>query len=823
MRGMSVTTEGFFNTTKPKPSYSKSPTRQPQPQRDTGVSLPRLPPPESHAKAKGSRSGWRSGAFEKLPNAGGGWHPLPYPKRELEPPHENGNMSEEDPIAGGNSTHLSMPPEKPIPEPAREKKRYAEREAASKNFATTFSGGFNLPTPTNGNSKSTRTSFSGESGFESVQQQDGAAKSSSSTSVPSEIEEELRQDNERLRRELETLQVGLLQSLKRQDRFISGGQFKGPPAKHQNDKNKMASTHQGSFLGDKSEEKARSGNKASAFHIAELKRYKARVQELTRELQDVRKEQLELSDMKSLYRTLEEENRILKEQIRLLKDEQIEIAQQHEAEIARLKEQVREDFQDLSPVYAEMAQVIAARDGLASEIETYRRELYLLRENVKVEAEQHASKLRQLEENLAQAVKEKTELEHSLERWKRKLNDATRKFRELEQESERNAEERDRLHGKALGQMQQDHEVAVRALQSEISTLKNQIASLKDHLSKAQAAEDEKASLVKGAKEEWEAERIAMEHRHKLELQHTEGFYVDKLDGKTKEYEASLEQRDVDTAKMRKGLEQRCQTLETEHKEQSKKLYEMALMHFLASAQQKNKGPEQKVVFSLWKAVARDQAGTRRESELAKDRDEQINALRKQAEREQNQLRVAVEEDKKNRETLDRLKEEERKKNLVEKLSETARVERAKCQKEHEKHEQESKRVTTALKERNSELEAIIRELEGKMEELEKNVLQRKLQQSMKLQVLAPRVSVTINGDTVNMMDVEVAPSSEDLKQIMHKEVLPRFSKILLSEDFDESRTQARVQEVMNNMVQVIENKLQGIFGANCLRTTAAI
>eukprot|EP00392_Amoebophrya_sp_AT5.2_P003482 g3487.t1 len=314
-----------------------------------------------------------------------------------------------------------------------------------------------------------------------------------------------------------------------------------------------------------------------------------------------------------------------------------------------------------------------------------------------------------------------------------------------------------------------------------------------------------------------------LEHRWKLELQHKESEFSEKLDGQEKEHAASLNDSEARAAAVKKGLEDKCKTLEAEHNEKSKKLYEMALMHFLASAQQKNKGVEEKIVFAVWKSVARDQVAARREAALIREKKEGIDALRKQAEREQNQLRLAVEEDKKNREYLDKLKEEERKKSLVEKLTETQRAERAKCQREHEQASGEQRKIQNALRERNGELEAVIRDLEQKMEALERNVLQRKLQQSMKLQVLAPRVSVTINGDTVNMLDVEVAPSSEDLKGIMHREVLPRFSKILLSEDFDESRTQARVQEVMNEMVSVIENKLQGIFGANCLRTTASM
>merc|ERR1712159_849575 len=43
---------------------------------------------------------------------------------------------------------------------------------------------------------------------------------------------DLTKENQKLKSELAQLQQSLLESLKRQDRFISGGQFKGPPAKN---------------------------------------------------------------------------------------------------------------------------------------------------------------------------------------------------------------------------------------------------------------------------------------------------------------------------------------------------------------------------------------------------------------------------------------------------------------------------------------------------------------------------------------------------------------------------------------------------------------
>merc|ERR1712085_78705 len=114
-----------------------------------------------------------------------------------------------------------------------------------------------------------------------------------------------------------------------------------------------------------------------------------------------------------------------------------------------------------------------------------------------------------------------------------------------------------------------------------------------------------------------------------------------------------------------------------------------------------------------------------------------------------------------------------------------------------------SGREVRELKERNKELEVSLERTEARYEQLdrrydqlEKTALQKRFQQLLKLQVLAPRT-------------------------LMSEEVLPRFVKLVVSEDFDEARTQRHVQDVMGNMVQVIEEKLRGIFGPNCLRSTA--
>merc|ERR1712194_488260 len=85
--------------------------------------------------------------------------------------------------------------------------------------------------------------------------------------------------------------------------------------------------------------------------------------------------------------------------------------------------------------------------------------------------------------------------------------------------------------------------------------------------------------------------------------------------------------------------------------------------------------------------------------------------------------------------------------------------------------EKRSGREVRELKERNKELEVSLERTEARYEQLdrrydqlEKTALQKRFQQLLKLQVLAPRVSVTINGPGQDVskpaVDVEGAPGT---------------------------------------------------------------
>jgi len=122
-------------------------------------------------------------------------------------------------------------------------------------------------------------------------------------------------------------------------------------------------------------------------------------------------------------------------------------------------------------------------------------------------------------------------------------------------------------------------------------------------------------------------------------------------------------------------------------------------------------------------------------------------------------------------------------------------------------------------------LNATEKEFEVKLDQIQEAALKNKLQQMIRLQVLAPRVSVSIGGSTA--VDLEGAPPAGQIRKVMMDKVLPRFSKVIYQETAqgarkaeDDEKTQQYVQKVMGEMVTSIEDKLHGVLGDKCVRTS---
>jgi predicted nuclease with TOPRIM domain len=135
---------------------------------------------------------------------------------------------------------------------------------------------------------------------------------------------------------------------------------------------------------------------------------------------------------------------------------------------------------------------------------------------------------------------------------------------------------------------------------------------------------------------------------------------------------------------------------------------------------------------------------------------------------------------------------------------------------------QEDQRTSVAQK---NALEGRIEDIEAKhraeLEAARTSNMQDKLRQMLRLQVLAPQVTVSISGHST--VDVKGAPSVAVIKKVMMDKVLPKFAQVMVQEDLqptsDSKSTEQYVQSVMSSMVTSIEEKLQSVLGNSCVRT----
>ena len=102
---------------------------------------------------------------------------------------------------------------------------------------------------------------------------------------PTDDEMSLLSENQRLEGELAQLQCSLLESLKRQDRFISGGQFKGPPNRNKKNSNMRDSKNRKYWQEENPRKPTRS---EVSFAEVQVKRLKAKNLELEKEIQGLR-------------------------------------------------------------------------------------------------------------------------------------------------------------------------------------------------------------------------------------------------------------------------------------------------------------------------------------------------------------------------------------------------------------------------------------------------------------------------------------------------------------------------------------------------------
>jgi len=120
-----------------------------------------------------------------------------------------------------------------------------------------------------------------------------------------------------------------------------------------------------------------------------------------------------------------------------------------------------------------------------------------------------------------------------------------------------------------------------------------------------------------------------------------------------------------------------------------------------------------------------------------------------------------------------------------------------------------------------------VAELQRQVERLTRDRVEKEFKQALRLQVLAPKVSVSVAGNV--LVDVEAAPGRRHIQQVLEREVLPRFLQAFIAEEEGwpaeaaglgrhGPNVNAYVQQVLNDMVASIEEKLKTVFGDSCVR-----
>eukprot|EP00397_Hematodinium_sp_SG-2012_P067028 GEMP01102505.1.p1 GENE.GEMP01102505.1~~GEMP01102505.1.p1 ORF type:complete len:253 (+),score=33.84 GEMP01102505.1:31-759(+) len=103
-------------------------------------------------------------------------------------------------------------------------------------------------------------------------------------------------------------------------------------------------------------------------------------------------------------------------------------------------------------------------------------------------------------------------------------------------------------------------------------------------------------------------------------------------------------------------------------------------------------------------------------------------------------------------------------------------------------------------------------EMETKLKAERRQALSSRLKSQLKLQILAPHVTVTVGAGEAT--DAESAPSPDSIRKVMMEQVLPKFAHVIVGDENDNS-----VEEVIEDMLKSIEARLIGIFGRSCRGT----
>lgn len=719
----------------------------------------------------------------------------------------------------------------------------------------------------------------------------------------------LRRENKQLRGELKQLQVSLLDSLRRSDRFISGGQFKGkknetPPARLVEDvrhlKAELRRAHKSlddsqraiqDSKHDLEQEKAISADKDS--HIERLSRTVREKSDSLMGLHDkhshemknseAAREQIE-TELKSchvdlrnanilLERETERANQATAEVERLTKESaalagvetSLKNARSRDGELESLQVQfealkeVNEALRCQSLDAEERNRCLSADNGekdrritemqtqivwLTAENEKLKQDAGTKDENHRKENERHKAERLKLDDECNALRKE-------LESWKARCAEAKEAEEALRQQVLEEAAQRATLEAElearraTIEAMQAELEAQrakIKALQDEIAA--NAERATQDHLAWAQERDnlrrqvDDSVTEARLAREELRAlqESIgqkgalndaehtaalaqlektrAQQERNKQVAMRTINMWMDDPGSRSLANTFSAWRMQVYSAKGEK-LNRELQDADKAAKRLSATVTDRENDAKRSGADRDNAIAERnKALADLQRVTAELQKMKADVKSLKQD----VANMKKDAQSAANERAREEAQHRKTVESLDKSVEELKK--TLESTAEDSAINRQKYQETQHKLDKAllelnaAKRDSQQLQAKVSSVKDEMTRHADKLKTERREMLASQLQKQLKLQILAPRVSVSVGGEVT---DAESAPSPSAIRRVMMDQVLPKFAQANLAGERDEKDQD--VQSIMSDMVKAIESKLANIFGRTCLRT----
>jgi len=688
----------------------------------------------------------------------------------------------------------------------------------------------------------------------------------------------LRRENKRLKVELEQLQVSLIDSLKRSDRFISGGQFKGTSGSLLNKKMGQESPN-GQMRSIKTD--LRKLNKKNAGLKKKLSDTEMFLEENKRIELQRNVEKHELDDMVDVLNQKYDQQKIINMKI-------VGEKQRLEERVQNLENEKLELLENNDRKVADMAKEEGKTLTLKNKIEELERikEVFVI-------------KLQKTEDKASEAMKRANNQQAIAEDLMQKLKELERKYdRDMAEKSESLADDARRNTEKECAAAKLQMEAALAQLKlvkeenvglfkkcaaaeknankllKENNEFRERVDALQKKQNDSEGAEEARQQYEKRIREQDDEltilrERVIEYEKIKINLEQEQKKLQSELANLTEvsslahhRAQASEQERD----RLQKLLEEAMEKIK-EFEDNKKRDKDKMLNALSGMMDDKNIG----MIFQAWRALVQKARAENNSSQTLGNMEKELEDERRKRERERDEFNAQMDaidkkrklEGEQSEKALQKRKQQfekelaeahkliKEKNNMITKLTDEQRLQNRaiddmndhieKLEKQIRKIKDDLMRTTELLAEsdksrkqlqytlsqvedeyaqRQKELEEKcatadekLQRTDEKLREARRQALRSQLQKQLKLQILAPRVSVSVGGE---LTDAESAPSGDAIRKVMMQQVLPKFVQIIFSDDYDDPLA---AEEIMSEMVTSIESKLHSVFGKTCFRT----